>query len=260
MGAGSVLPLLAALADLLERFEDDVERLEAKSIADGAAIAARETFGPFADEDESRFYAAPGLSPEQTWERLAERVAAVSARSVVLARALADLSQTMIAETHGRIFGDLFPEDAGRFRGKDEQVSYSIQVGSGGMPSTRREWGTGGRSLPARLASVCDEFNASVRDAFALEEPRLCEDLVRPTIRMYCKILSAHPFLDGNGRVSHVLLQYGLVRIGLLTVPMIDYRAHQSALGMALRTDGRQSYLEMERLVADTIAQARVRG
>ena len=43
-------------------------------------IATRQTFGPYYDEPESPFYEADGLTPEETWERLAEKVALVDGR------------------------------------------------------------------------------------------------------------------------------------------------------------------------------------
>lgn len=59
----------------------DHARREAIELA--ARIATRQTFGPFYGEPDSPFYEAEGLSPEETWERLAEKLALVTAHAIL---------------------------------------------------------------------------------------------------------------------------------------------------------------------------------
>jgi fido (protein-threonine AMPylation protein) len=248
---------LPAVEDLLEDRFDEAERAEVLGIAEAAAIASRETFGPFRDDEESPFFTAQDLSPERTWELIAERVADAGARSVALALSHEKLSRRLITDIHAHLFADLFPETGGRIRRKDEGASYTIVVGTSERPEEVRQTGTSGRGLTKRIDVICDEFNTSAEAAFTMSEPHLVEDLIRPAVKTYCKLLSAHPFLDGNGRNCYLVLQFALVRIGLLTVALTDFREHQWALGLALRRDGKQSYAQMEQLIADTIRNAR---
>lgn len=248
--------MLPVVEEVLEWFEE-AERPEVLAVAEAAAIAARETFGPFNDEEESRFFAAEGHSPEETWERIAENVADAGARVVVMALGDEKLSRKLIGDVHAHLFEDLFPEVGGRFRAKNENVSYTIRIGTRERPSEGRRVGTSGRRLVKRVHSICKEFNDAADAAFAKSEPRFVEDLIRPAVKAYCKLLSAHPFADGNGRTCYLVLQFALVRVGLLTVALNDFEEHQWALGAALREDSRQTYVQMERLIADTIGNAR---
>jgi fido (protein-threonine AMPylation protein) len=247
---------LPSVEDLVEDRFAGAEAPEVLAIAEAAVVASRETFGPFNDEEESPFFQADDISAEETWERIAERVADAAARVVVLGLSDEKLSPWLISDIHGHLFGELFPDVGGRFRAKGEGVSYSIRVGTADRPEERRQTGTSGRSLEKRLRKICKQFNEAVDEAFLIEEPRFVEDLIHPAARVYCRLLSTHPFADGNGRVCYLVLQYALVRVGLLTVALNDYEAHQWALGTALRSDSRQSYDQIEDLIADTIRTA----
>jgi Fic family protein len=82
-------------------------------------------------------------------------------------------------------------------------------------------------------------------------------EVVLPAARLYVKVLSIHPFLDGNGRTAYALLQYALVRSRLICVALEDFSAHQRALGVALRDDSRQSYLPLRDLLVDKLVKAK---
>ena len=212
--------------------------------------------GPFNDEHESPFYEAEDYSPERTWEKIAEGVAGVTARAVALALLAEPASAAMIADFHRRIFGELFPEVAGRLRRRGEEVQYGILMGTRKEPVHRARTGTAAGSLGKRLKKACDEFNAATAVEDESEEEPTMAQLIAPAVKFYAKVLSIHPFMDGNGRTAYVLLQYALVRNYLLAVALTDYERHQWALGVALRDDRRQSYVELEALVADTIGNA----
>jgi fido (protein-threonine AMPylation protein) len=240
------------LDDELLRLFPESARPEIVALAEAARIASRETFGPFNDTPESEFYEAEGFSPQETWERLAESVAVVGARAVVLALAGRPLSPDLICDLHRRIFGELFPDWAGRLRGPNDPVMYGIVIGTPDRPEYRERRGTDGRRIERRLIELCDEFNGAAAEFDAAEVAELNE-LLRPAVKAYSKLLSTHPFIDGNGRVAFLVLQFVLIRIGLVAIALPDYEAHQRALGQALRADGKQTYVEFERLLADTL-------
>jgi fido (protein-threonine AMPylation protein) len=250
--------VLRCVEDLLERFAEG-ERGEVLAIAEAAGIAARETFGPFRDEEDSPFYEAEDLDPQLTWERIAERVADATACAVAAALLKMALTSEFVCDVHRHIFGEFFPSVAGRMRAPSEGGQYSIVLGR-----QKDEWmhrpqvGTSGKRLPGRVREICAQFNGSVEYAFSKDEPEFRTDLVLPAVRAYARLLGAHPFIDGNGRSCYVVLQFALVRIGLLTVALDDFEAHQVALGAAIRRDGKRSYLQLETLVSDTILDAAV--
>jgi fido (protein-threonine AMPylation protein) len=239
---------------LLKLFPESA-RPEILALGEAARIAAKETFGPFNDAPESEFFAADDLSPESTWERLAESVALVGARAVVLALAGRSLTPDLICDLHERIFGELFPKWAGRLRSPKDPVTYGIVIGTRDDPEYREQRGTDGRRIRRRLDELCAKFNNAATKSDAESVSRL-EDLIRPAARAYCKLLSTHPFIDGNGRVAFLVLQFALIRMGLIAIALPDFEAHQRALGQALRTDGKQTYIEFERLLADTLARS----
>jgi hypothetical protein len=84
-----------------------------------------------------------------------------------------------------------------------------------------------------------------------------CSGHCRATHPQDAKVLSTHLLLDGNGRTAFTILQYALRRSELACVALEDFDAHQRALGTALRSDGRQSYVPLQALIADKLAQAR---
>lgn len=239
--------------ELLARFPAAAQP-DVLGIAEAGVVAARETFGPFNDEDGSAYHQADGLTPEQTWERVAERVAEVTAHAVILALAGTMVSPTLICDLHRRVFGELFPDTAGTVR--EDAVQFGIVLGTRDKPVPRTQIGTPPKNINARLIKACDEFNAAVTAQDANEEPTSVDDLVHAPVKLYCKSLAIHPFADGNGRTAFALLQYALVRNYLLCVALPDFAAHQWALGVALQSSGKQSYVEMQRLLADTIRAA----
>ena len=240
-------------------FED--EHLKALYAADqsqvdelraSAQIAAAQTFGPFNDAPDSPFYSAKDLSPTQTWKRIAERVGLATVVAVVHGLARRPITVDAIRCLHEIIFVTTFPEHAGRLRKRNEEGAYGIVLGTADEPIVKSERATAGARIVRRLEQICDECNDTVaeqeqRDAIVLGDP------VFTAVRLYAKVLSAHPFLDGNGRTAFTLLQYALMRNGLACVALEDFGAHQRALGTALRSDGRQSYGPLQALIVDKL-------
>jgi len=243
----------------------DDEHLEALYAADqtqvdqlrgSAEIAAAQTFGPFNDVPDSPFYSAQELSPAQTWEQIAERVGLATIVAVVHGVAQRSITVDAVRRLHEIIFVTTFPDHAGHLRKPKEEGRYGVVLGTAEHPVVKSERATAGARVPRRLEEICREFNETAAeqeqpDTIALDE------LVLTAVRFYAKVLSTHPFLDGNGRTAFTLLQYALVRSGLACVSLEDFDAHQRALGAALRSDGRQSYLPLQALIADKLVKAR---
>jgi fido (protein-threonine AMPylation protein) len=244
----------------------DDEQLEALDAADqsqvdqlrgSAQIAAARTFGPFNDMPDSPFYSVEDLSPEQTWEQIAERVVLATTVAAVHGAARRPITVETIRRLHEIIFLTTFPEHAGRLRQRNEEGEYGIVLGTAEQPIVKSERATAGARVMPRLEQVCREFNKTAAEQDQ-SDPVALDALVFTVVRLYAKVLSTHPFLDGNGRTAFTILQYALTRSGLACVALEDFDAHQRALGTALRSDGKQSYIPLQALIVDKLAKGRL--
>jgi prophage maintenance system killer protein len=121
------------------------------------------------------------------------------------------------------------------------------------VPSHARA--SAGARVSTRLEKSCRDFNGDI-EATEGRQTILLEELVLVAVRLYTKVLSIHPFVDGNGRTAFTILQYALVRSGLACVALDDYAEHQWALGAALRIDSRQSYDPLQALLVAKLQRA----
>ena len=113
--------------------------------------------------------------------------------------------------------------------------------------------------MTRRLRKACDELNEAAAHLEGTKGPHLI-DVTFPAARLYAKLLSAHPFNDGNGRACYVALQFALVRLGAVTISLPDYAEQQWHLGSALQTGGGQSYEPLARYLAEKIRAAEHKG
>jgi len=224
-------------------------------LQDSAQFVAAQTFGPFNDGPDSPFYSANDLSPEQTWKEIAERVELATIVAAVHGTARRPITVDAIRRLHEIIFLTTFPGHAGHLRQRKEEGQYGIVVGTAEQPVVKGERATAGARVVQRLEEICHEFNEAVTDQ---EQPEatMLSDLVFIAVRLYAKVLSTHPFLDGNGRTAFTLLQYALARNDLACIALEDFDAHQRALGAALRRDGRQSYGPLQALIVGKLIEA----
>lgn len=235
---------------------DPADQAEADDLLSSAQAAAAQTFGPFNDQPDSPFYTAEEFSPEATWEQIAERVVLATRTAVVHGATGRPITVVAVRRLHEIIFETTFPEHAGRLRVRGEEVQYGIVLGAAESPITQSARATAGARVLKRLERACAEFNEAAlaqdqREAMQLDE------VVLPAVRLYVKVLSIHPFLDGNGRTAYALLQYALIRSRLICVALEDFPDHQRALGIALRDDSRQSYLPLRDLLVDKLVRAK---
>jgi fido (protein-threonine AMPylation protein) len=230
----------------------DGSNVDVGAIELAARIAASQTFGPFRDEPDSPYYQAEGLSPEATWEHLAGQVAIVCGQAIVQGLNDQRLRTGLMESWHAAIFGELFPDRSGRIRSGREQGQFGVLLGTRENPVPQTYASTPGQNLPRRL----DEIWASFEALAGQERVFRLEELAEAAAKLYAKFLNLHPFVDGNGRVSFVLLQFSLARLDLPAVALPDYEEHQWALGLALRRDGKKTYAQLTRLLVDKFDDA----
>jgi fido (protein-threonine AMPylation protein) len=221
---------------------DAADQSQVDQLRDPAQIAAARTFGPFNDMPDSPFYSVEDLSPAQTWERIAEHVVLATTVAAVHGAARRPITVETIRRLHEIIFLTTFPEHAGRLRQRNEEGEYGIVLGTAEQPIAKGERATAGARVGSRLEQICREFNETVVEQDQ-SDPIALDALVFTAVRLYAKVLSTHPFLDGTGRTAVTILQY--------------FDAHQRALGTALRSDGKQSYIPLQALIVDKLTKGR---
>lgn len=191
--------------------------------------------GPrYRDREESRFYQAGGLSPEQTWHALGDELSRVlNDAQRAFWRGPLQMDPERIRWWHGAIFARHFPHDGGRFR--RDRAFFGVVIPNGEM---RQLEGAVPEAIRRELQTVCSLFN---RYADALGDPDTTAVLerTRAVAALYAGILRVHPFADGNHRVSFVALSAALWSFGLPNVEFeddADTIAHDDALVPALES------------------------
>ncbi|MGH2712564.1 MAG: Fic family protein [Thermoleophilaceae bacterium] len=203
------------------------------------------------------FYCAEGLTPEETWKAITERVAVVTAEVVAQASDGYVAVPRDVRLWHERIFGFWFPEQAGRQRVGEERSQFDVVWGTKERPQPETIVSCKGSSVSQRLGEAFSALREAIEErdaAVADERQRKLSDATLPAAKFYAKLLSTHPFFDGNGRVAYVALQYALVRLGATGVALPDHDEQQWALGQALRRGGRhQNYEALAVVFEETI-------
>jgi fido (protein-threonine AMPylation protein) len=186
-------------------------------------------FRGFRDDEESPFFCAAGRTPEETWELSVDRLAQLLVGLGPRADAgPIEMSPGLLCSWHREIFGELFPDRAGRLRGFRDGQAEHVYFGV----HDRGYRGTTPRELRRRLDKICTEFNtaaAGIRDSGSTDT----FDAVHAATRLYAKVLRAHPFVDGNLRGTTVALNAGLATLGLNIVGFNDLQRHDELLGTA---------------------------
>lgn len=219
------------------------------------------SFSESPDDPQSPFYAALGRTPSETWDHARGRMIELVAELGSHAADQIVVSVEQLRTAHWRIFGDLFPEEAGRFRwkhqGEWETGLFGIGVGSGPRSAVRPMRGAHPRRIEGQLQDAFREFQQTLSDLERRSQggeeiPKIAS--TKAAARLYAKALRIHPFVDGNLRASYVTLQAALLRLGLAGVEFVDYQTHDEALARALLPGGRrQSYEPLAELIAGLI-------
>ena len=182
------------------------------------------------------------MTPDETWQAITEQVAIVAADAAVEAVRGHNAVPQDISRWHRLIFEPWFPEQAGRIRRGDEQGQYGVVWGSRQAPELLTVVSCKGRNVQARLRRAfvgLQQAIAEREDAHREGRRRRLRDATLPAATFYTKLLSTHPFFDGNGRSAYVALQYALIRLGATGVALPDHDEQQWALGQGLRPGGR---------------------
>jgi len=210
--------------------------------------------GPrYRDREESRFYRASGLSPEQTWQVLGDELARVlNDAQRAFWRVPLQMDPERVRWWHGAIFARHFPREGGQFR--RDRAFFGVPTPKGG---TRQLEGAAPEMVRSELQAVCSSFNQHA-DALGDTDATSVLDRSRVVASLYAGILRVHPFVDGNHRVSFVALSAALWSFGLPNVEFEDDAetiAHDDALVPALEAkDG--SIEAFAQLLADLIERS----
>lgn len=111
------------------------------------------------------------------------------------------LTEKHILKTHKLLMKNLYPEIAGKFR------ECSVSVGGRVCPDFTE--------IPARLKRFLENINASYQDLTGIQKENL-------TKSMHITFENIHPFIDGNGRVGRLILNWHRKQLGL-PILIIEY-------------------------------------
>jgi hypothetical protein len=186
--------------------------------------------GRYRDGEDSRFFQARGISPEETWQALGDELGRVldDAQRAFWCKSLR-MDPERVRLWHGAIFARRFPHDGGRFR--RELAFFGVVLPGGGM---RQLEGVAPGAIHRDLGTICAAFNRCVENFGPVES---ILNYTRAAAALYAGILRVHPFVDGNHRVGFVALSAALWSFGLPNVRFIgaeEMIAHDDALVPAL--------------------------
>jgi fido (protein-threonine AMPylation protein) len=226
-----------------------------RRLAEAAIAAAQRTFAGFKERAGSEYHRAPGLTPEQTWTRVAEELGRVAALAALEGYRDKPLEVADIELIHRAIFGPVFGEKTLSLRhARQDEVTYPIVLGDPEHPRHSSRRGSGGKQVRQNLGKTLKVFEREVADLVSTRRQRpTVEEAALPATKLYSKTIGIHPFFDGNGRTAWAVLSYALQRCGLVEVAIAPTASTRWALGRALRRDGSQSYQPLAGLVAETI-------
>lgn len=215
-------------------------------------------FAGFSDRPESPFYCSTGISAVETWDRSVDSMAILLLELPAVVREPDfQFTPALLSRWHDRIFGSLFPREAGRLRwrrdGDWEHVYFGGNVGTVRSRRTKEYRGVHPQKLQGRLGEICEEFNEARQSMIeAAPGATSINDAAYAGARLYAKLLRAHPFVDGNLRVAFVALHAALLALDLPRVMFPDLELHDDLVGIAFRNDN-EPYLQLANYIADHI-------
>lgn len=226
------------------RFARRIEELDPqeRQLAEAAVDAARASFAGFEEKAGADYHQASGLTPAETWGRVAEELGRVSALTTLEGYRDQALEVADIELIHEGIFEPVFGKKTLGFRSlRKHSVQFPIIVGTKEDPHPRVRRGTGGKQVRQGLGKALAVFERDVKALVAADRPSL-HDAARAAVRLYAKVIGIHPFFDGNGRTAWAVFSYALQRCGLVEIAVPPSDKTRWALGQALRHGGSQSY------------------
>jgi prophage maintenance system killer protein len=230
----------------------DLNQRERKFVVP-AIEAARTSFAGFEERPESDYKCAAGLTPEETWARVAEELGRVAALITLEGNRDDPLDFTDIELIHKGIFEPVFGEQTLGLRSMPaDRVEFPIVMGKPDAPEVRTRRGSGGKQVTANLGRALALFERELA-ALALQERPALGEAAFIAVKLYAKIIGIHPFFDGNGRTAWAVFSYALQRCGLVAIAVPPSDETRWALGRALRQDGSQSYDPLTDVVVNAI-------
>ena len=215
---------------------------DATSVASVALEAAEATFADFRDFPGSHYHRAPALSPEETWHAITREIGRVNALMVLEAEADALLRPEDLQPIHEAIFHPVFGDETLQMRTYEENVEFPIVLGTRQEPRKASISGASARSLQRTIRRIVADLNEEIelRDT-AVEQRKVREvrDATRPAARAFGRLLAAHPWMDGNLRSAYPVLNFALMRLGLLEIALQETDEFNWCLGQAMRRDHR---------------------
>lgn len=153
-------------------------------------------------------------------------------------RTLAEQLQTIAARLHGGEFRErgldvvfLCEIHAALFRGVRGHAGQYRRDGYGQEYLTFGPNRSVNRAeVPAQLATIFEQATRNIRALDPSQEREEHEiSAITTAVWLHAEIIRIHPFEDGNGRTSRLILDWVLLRLGLpmspLEVPKQEYRA-----------------------------------
>jgi len=143
-----------------------------------------------------------------------------------------ELSVDVLLLLHRMLIGNIRDDIAGRFRNTTEWVRVGSHIGAD----------------PSDIPGL-------IEDMFTVYHAHAGDHIVKRIARLHLAFESAHPFVDGNGRIGRVLNNYLLIREGY--VPMniaFESRARYYDAFKAFDVDGNTE--EMEYIIARAITRS----
>jgi prophage maintenance system killer protein len=244
------------------RFARRLEELdpEERELAEAAVQAAQTSFAGFEEKEGSEYHAAPGLTPAETWARVAAELGRVSALTTLEGYRDLRLEAADIELIHMGIFEPAFGEKTLGFRSlKKHSVTFPIVTGKREEPHQGVRRGTGGKQVKQNLGKALAVFERDLEALKAADQPSL-NDAARAAVRLYAKVIGIHPFFDGNGRTAWAVFGYALQRCSLIEIAVPPSDETRWALGRALRQDGSQSYEPLTNVVVNAIRSSALKS
>jgi fido (protein-threonine AMPylation protein) len=126
------------------------------------------------------------------------------------------LSLPLLISFHWEMFGGVFPELAGRFRGPSPNY----------IPMDVTFWkyrGAGHRLVPYLCEGMMQRLSDAIRQLDKVLEDlppdAFMEEALRAAAFAHCKLIEIHPFVNGNGRTARACVNYFAARYGYRLLP-----------------------------------------
>jgi Fic family protein len=128
------------------------------------------------------------------------------------------ISSKLITDLHEILFDRLFPHFAGKIRGPSPaHIPYWSTIGSLARALPPDE-------VPAAFEVLADTLARATRELDSLSQagdPSFDEEFLRVAAYAHCELIRIHPFVNGNGRLSRLVVNYFFVRFTGLPIAVV---------------------------------------